>query len=184
MTLGKAAVVSGLVALGVAWPADVPARGGAEDPTAFLEALEGEWSVVAQATLGPGQEPLRMESVEVARLLGQKWLVSENTGSTPDGTPVTSILTLGYDPFRERFVGTYVSSMQTHLWSYHGQLDDAGTTLTLETEGPILGDPTRVTSYREVIEVVSADRRVTRSMILGPDGEWFEFAVAEYRRTD
>ncbi len=182
MVFGKAAVGSALVMLGAAWPTGGPS--GVEDPTAFLEKLVGEWSVVAEATLGPGQEPVQLESVEVARLLGQRWLVAENVGSTPGGRPVTSILTLGYDSFHERFVGTYISSMQTHLWSYSGQLDDTGTILTLETEGPILGDPTKVTSYREVIEVVSADRKVMRSMILGPDGEWFEFARAEYRRTD
>ena len=125
-----------------------------------------------------------MESVETARLLGTQWFVAESSASTPDGVPVTAILTLGYDAFRQRFVGTYISSQQTHLWSYVGQLDAAGTALTLETDGPIHGNPARTTSYREVIEVVSSDHKVMRSMILGPDGEWFEFARAEYRRAE
>jgi hypothetical protein len=151
---------------------------------AFLEKLTGEWAAVTYATLGPGQEPVRMASVEAARLLGEQWLVAESTAATPDGAPVTSIFTLGYDLSHGRFVGTYISSQQTHLWSYVGRLDPAGTALTLETEGPIHGDPARVTSYREVIEVVSPDHKVMRSMILGPDGKWFEFARAEYRRAD
>lgn len=183
MTFGKATVVLALTTLGPVGQAGGPTSGG-DDPTAFLQKLVGEWSVIAEAIPGPGQEAVQMESVEVARLLGEKWLVAENRGSTPGGTPTTSILTLGYDPFHERFVGTYISSMQTHLWSYAGHLDDAGTTLMLETEGPILGDPARVTSYREIIEVLSANRKVMRSMILGPDGEWFEFARAEYKRTE
>lgn len=74
--------------------------------------------------------------------------------------------------------------MQTHLWTYTGELDESGTVLTLETEGPILGDPTTSTEYREIIEAENDDRYVVRSMIRGPDGEWFEFARAEYRRGD
>lgn len=170
------------VTAGAAAAVGEPPGRQAGEPTAFLERLAGEWSVVSEAVLGPGQEPVRTESREVARLLGGTWLVAESTGAAPGGRPVTSILTLGYDPVEERFIGTWISSMQTHLWSYTGTLDDSGTALTLDTEGPILGDPARTAKYREVIEIEGADHKVVRSMILGPDGEWFEFARAEYRR--
>lgn len=180
----KPAIVAALLAGGVVSAAVAPPAHRSNEPTAFLERLAGEWSVVTETILGPGQEPVRSESREVARLLGGKWLVAESTGTAPGGEPVTSILTLGYDPSRERFVGTWISSMQTHLWSYAGELDASGTALTLETEGPVLGDPTTTAQYREVIETMDADHKVMRSMILGPDGEWFEFARAEYRRTD
>lgn len=62
--------------------------------------------------------------------------------------------------------------------------DDAGTALTLETEGPVLGDPQTTARYREVIEIRDDDRKLMHSMTLGPDGEWFEFALAEYRRIE
>jgi len=181
--LSTPAIGAVMVMVGVAWTAgEAPGR-QSDDPSAFLHQLSGEWSVLAEATLGPGQEPVRRESREVARVLGGKWLVAEGTGALGDQT-FTSILTLGYDPAEERFVGTWIDSMQTHLWLYTGILDDSGTALTLETEGPILGDPTRTAQYREVIEIRGADRKVMRSMILGPDGEWFEFARAEYRRVE
>jgi hypothetical protein len=151
------------------------------DPTDFLRQLEGDWLVVTEATLGPGQEPIRSESRKAARMVG-RWLVAESEGIAANGRPFTSILTLGYDPHEERFVGTWIDSMQAHMWSYHGTLDEPGTVLTLATEGPILGDPTRIAQYRELIEVVDADHALIRSMILGPDGEWFEFARAEHRR--
>ena len=182
MTFLRAAVAAAVVMAGLASTGGEPAPPQLPGPAGFLRQLAGEWSVVSEATLGPGQEPVRTESREVARLLGGQWLVAEGSGTTPTGQPHTSILTLGYDPAGGRFVGTYISSMQTHLWSYTGTLADSGTTLTLETEGPILGDPDRVARYREVIEIIDVDHRVMRSMILGPDGEWFEFARAEYRR--
>lgn len=70
------------------------------------------------------------------------------------------------------------------MWQYTGALDHFGTVLTLETEGPIMGDPTRTAQYPEIIEVEDADHKVMRSLILGPDGEWFEFSRAEYRRNE
>lgn len=184
MSFAKTAVLAALVTLGAATTAGETPGDPSVDPTDFLRRLAGEWSVVAEAFPGPGQEPVRTESREVARMLGGTWLVAESTGSAADGDSTTSILTLGYDAHEERFVGTFISSRQTHLWSYVGELDDSGTTLTLETEGPILGDPTRTTRYRDVIEIIDDDHRVMRSMILGPDGEWFRFARAEYRRIE
>lgn len=185
MTWLRTAVGASLMTLLVVTTSTVPqtlAEPQHPDPDAFLEKLAGEWSVETEAVPGPGQDPIRAESREVARLLGGQWLVAESSGTTPGGDPVTSILTLGWNPAEEEFVGTWISSMQTHLWRYTGTLDDSGNVLTLETVGPILGDPTRTTQYREVIEIEGVDRRVTRTLILGPDGEWFEFARAEYRR--
>lgn len=178
-----AGVLAALMVLGPVLMAGQP-QADASNPAAFLEQLAGEWTVVSEAIPGPGQEPIRAESREVSRFLGEKWLVAETHATSPSGQPVTSILTLGYDPIEDRFVGTYISSMQTHLWSYSGTLDEAGRVLVLETEGPILGDPARTAEYREIIEVTGSDRKLIRSSIRGPDGEWFEFARAEYRRVD
>jgi hypothetical protein len=114
-------------------------------------------------------------------LLGGLWLVAEGTGEAR-GHEFTSILTLGYDAHEQRFVGTYIDSMQAHMWRYTGLLDAAGSSLTLETEGPVMGNPMNRARYREVIEAGDTDRKVMRSLILGPDGEWFEFARAEFRR--
>lgn len=152
------------------------------EPAAFLEAMEGEWSVEAEGVRGPGQDPVRTESRESARLLDGQWLVAEADAMTAEGRPYTSMWILGWDPHEEHFVGTWVASIQTHKWRFTGHLDESGTVLTLETEGPFMGDPANTTGYREILEVVSRDHRVIRSLILGPDGEWFQFARAEYRR--
>ena len=41
----------------------------------------------------------------------------------PDGGPATMIMTLGYDPAKKRFVGTFIGSMMTNLWVYEGELE-------------------------------------------------------------
>lgn len=183
MPLTRIAVVGILGLTGGAAAATPPVSAQAHEPADFLEALTGEWSVVSEARLGPGQEPVRLESRESARLIGGQWLVAESTGSA-EGAPFTSILTLGYVPSEEGFVGTWISGRQTHLWSYTGSLDESGTRLVLETEGPVMGNPENLAKYREIIEVEGPDGKVVRSMILGPDGEWFEFQRAEYRREE
>lgn len=180
----KLAALAALVGLGIAAASAASPSDGANQPAEFLERLSGEWTVVSKAVPGPGMEPVRLESRAEARLLGGKWLVEESRGTAAMGGDFTSIFTLGYDPARERFVGTFISSMQRHLWSYTGSLETSGDVLVLETEGPILGNPQKTTRYREYIENKDADRKVIRSMILGPDGEWFEFSHAEYQRTD
>jgi hypothetical protein len=92
------------------------------------------------------------------------------------------ILTLGYDPQKERFVGTWIGSMMTNLWGYEGELDPAERVLTLNTEGPnMAGDGTA--KYQETIEVISDDHRVFKSRVLGDDGQWREFMTSHYRRS-
>jgi hypothetical protein len=44
----------------------------------------------------------------------------------PCAGPATTMMTLGYDPPKRRFVGTFNDSMMTHLWVYDGALDAAG----------------------------------------------------------
>jgi hypothetical protein len=152
------------------------------DPHAFFDAMVGEWVVDTEAIPGPGEEPVRGESREVARLLGDHWLVSEGSATMPDGRLYESIWVLGWDPTLEQVVGSWVVSIQTRKWDFTGSFDRSGRVLTLETEGPFMGDPSTLTRFREILEVVDEDHRTLRSLILIPDGDWFEFARAEYRR--
>jgi hypothetical protein len=179
MSFDQPAVLSIVVAT-LAAAAAATAQG--HDPDTFVHGLAGEWSVATQTVLGPGQEPIRSESRESARMVGN-WLVAESVGDA-GGRPFTAILTLGWDPHEERFVATWIDGVQRHLWHYSGALDESGATLTLETEGPFMGDRSRTARYRVLIEALAPDRKVMRSEILGPHGEWFEFSRAEYQRLE
>jgi hypothetical protein len=167
-------VVVAIIAVAEAATAQSP------DPDAFVHRLAGEWSLVTHTVLGPDQEPVRSEGQENARMVGS-WLVAESAGDA-GGRPFTGILTLGWNPHRERFVATWIDGVQRHLWQYTGALDQAGSILTLETEGPFMGDPSQTARYRILIEAPAQDRKVMRSQILGPSGEWFEFSRSEYHR--
>ncbi len=147
----------------------------------WLQQLVGDWTASAEATMVPGAEPMKLESTESIRAIGGLWILAEGSASF-GGSPFTSIMTLGYDPTKKSFVGTWIDSEQTFLWTYAGKLDDSKKILTLEAQGPSFDDPTKMANYRDVIEVQSPDQKTLTSSVQSEDGSWTKFMRAEYRR--
>jgi hypothetical protein len=56
-------------------------------------------------------------------------------------------MTLGYDPAKKRFVGSFVASMMTFLWLYDGELDAAQKVLKLDAEGPSFAGEGKMAKY-------------------------------------
>jgi hypothetical protein len=148
----------------------------------WLQKLVGEWTFEGEASMEPGKPPEKSTGSESVRSLGGLWILAEGRAEMPDGGVMTSMMTLGYDPNRKRYVGTFVASMMTHLWLYDGGLDAAERVLTLDTEGPDFADGGKMTKYQDVIEFKSDDHRVLSSRMLGRDGKWHDFMTAHYRR--
>ena len=160
---------------------DFPAPPERTEQHAWLSQLVGEWDVVSEMTVAPGAEPMRLESTESVRSIGGLWILGEGNAELGE-TRVTSLMTLGYDPEVGSFVGTWVDTMHTHLWTYTGQLDAAGKVLTLEAEGPSFEDPGKTARYRDAIEIAAPDKKVLTSSVQAPDGSWTSFMRAEYVR--
>ncbi len=131
----------------------------------------------------PGQPPDHSKGTEVVRSLGGLWILAEGEGDMPGCGPATSLMTLGFDTRTKRFTGTWIGSMMTHLWLYDGELNLAGNTLTLDSQGPALKDLTQLGRYRDVIEIVNDGHRTLTSHFLDDDGLWRAFMLANYRRT-
>jgi hypothetical protein len=132
--------------------------------------------------MGPDKPAETFRGTETVRSLGGLWVVCEGRGEMPGGGTATTIMTLGYDPARKRYVGTFIGSMMTHLWVYDGALDAGGQVLTLDTEGPSFPDQGKLAKYQDVIEFVTDDHRTLSSQTPGPDGQWHRFMTAHYRR--
>jgi hypothetical protein len=147
----------------------------------WLQKLVGEWTMEDE----PGAEPSPSNGqwTETMRSIGGLWIVGESRGGMPGGgDPATMIITLGYDPQKQRFVGTFIGSMMTNMWVYEGTLD--GNVLTLDTEGPSMDKENagKIVKYQDRIELKSDDHRVLTSQLRGEDGEWKVFMTAHYRR--
>jgi hypothetical protein len=148
----------------------------------WLQKFIGEWMFEGAAQMEPGKPPEAFRWTEKVRPLGGLWILAECEAEMPGCGPSATVLTLGYDPLKGRFVGAFVGSMMAQLWVYEGTLDSAGRVLTLETEGPDMATEGKTTQYKDVYEFKSDDHRVVTSHMLGGDGQWHTFMTAEYHR--
>jgi hypothetical protein len=146
----------------------------------WLQRLVGEWTVEGEATMGPDEPVQKFGGTETVRPIGSTWIVAQGDGDMCGDGPAVTLMTLGFDPAKERFVGTWIGSMMNHLWVYNGTMDESGTVLTLESEGPT---PTgAMATFRDVIEVKGDDHRVLTGFMPAEDGGWHQIMRAEYRR--
>lgn len=134
----------------------------------WLQRFVGDWTFEVEGT---AEEPEKHPGTETGRSLDGVWAILEGESEMPGMGVVRSIMTLGFDETKGRFVGTYLSSMMTYLWVYEGDLDAAGNVLTLETTGPSFTDEGKMARYRDVIEFRSDDHRVLTSVTQGEDGQ-------------
>jgi hypothetical protein len=149
----------------------------------WLQKFVGEWSYESEATMEPGQPPLKFTGTETVRSIGGIWILAEGRGEMPGGAAATMILTLGFDPQKKHFVGTWLGSMMTYLWTYQGSLDAARNVLTLDSEGPNCAADGKLATFKETIEFKSDDHRVFTSSMLTDDGKWTTLMTAHYRRS-
>src|SRR5262245_8931413 len=102
----------------------------------WLDKLVGEWTSQAEMSMGPDQPPQTFKGTDSVRSLGGFWVMCEGRGEMPGGGTATTMMTLGYDPVKQRYVGTFIGSMMAHMWVYEGTVDTGGMVLTLDTVGP------------------------------------------------
>ncbi|HSW11674.1 MAG TPA: DUF1579 domain-containing protein [Solimonas sp.] len=148
----------------------------------WLQKLVGEWTCEMDCSMGPDQSRQKFTGTESVRSIGGVWIQTEGHSQMPDGNMGTTVMTLGYNPLKQRFVGSFVGSMMTWFWLYDGQLDAGGKVLTLDSEGPSFSGDGSLSKYQDIIEWRSDDHRLLVSQIPGPDGRWQEFMTAHYRR--
>lgn len=148
----------------------------------WLQKLVGEWTCTSECGAGPDQPPIKTEGTETVRTLGGIWTVGEGIAGNAETELHSSIMTLGYDPKIQRFVGSFVADMMTHLWPYNGVLDADRKVLTLDSEGPSFFDDGTMAKYQDIIEFIDDNHRTLSSRVLMPDGTWKHFMMAHYYR--
>lgn len=148
----------------------------------WLHKFVGEWTYETEAKMGADQPSEKATGTESVRSLGGLWVLAEGQGEMPGCGATTTIMTLGYDPEKQRYTGTFVVSMMTYLWLYDGELDASKNLLTLNSDGPSMAGEGKMAKYRDEIEFKSDDLRVMTSHVLGDDGEWHKFMTANYQR--
>ncbi|WP_296815351.1 DUF1579 domain-containing protein [Brevundimonas sp.] len=146
----------------------------------WLQRLIGDWTVEGRAI--PDKPEHRSTGVETVSAYGDYWVVFDGEARMGGQEPARSRITLGFDPTRGVFVGSFVSTHMPSFWGYEGRLDEGGRLLRLACRGPRMDGSPGEADYEDVIEIVSDDERKLRSTVRGADGQWSEFMVATYRR--
>jgi hypothetical protein len=164
-------VVAGLAILFLA--SDLQAQ---EAPKPATPQKEHEW--LKQFV---GEWESDMHGTETARMLGGLWLVSEQKADVM-GKDMHAILTLGYDPEKKKYIGTWIDTMMGILWVYEGTVDPTGKIITLEAEGPSFTTPGKKSKYRDAWEFKDKDTKVLTSSVQGEDGKWTTFLTLTYTR--
>src|SRR5690606_19891634 len=83
----------------------------------WLQKFVGEWESEVEIVMDPSQPPMLGKGTESTRMIGGAWIVAQGS-SEMMGEPFESVLTLGYDPRRQKYVGTWIDSMSGFLWIY------------------------------------------------------------------
>lgn len=146
----------------------------------FLQRMVGEWTCETECIMGPDQPPMTSTATETVRAVGDLWVVAEGKMDGPDGKPMVTMLTLGFDPAKDKFVGTFAASCMTHLWIYEGPR--TGDRIDLDTTGPSFTDPAATAPYIDSHEFLDADTRTVTSVYFMPDGKKVQFMKATYKR--
>ncbi len=148
----------------------------------WLQQFVGEWVVSMVNDGDSNQTAAEPIGTEVVRAFGGHWVIAESKLKAPTGDSLDTILTMGHDPNKKKYVAHWICSQLPDQWVYDGMLNDSGTTLTFEAEGPNPALGGKLSKFRDVIEFKTKDHRVHSSFILGPDGSWTNFSTADYRR--
>lgn len=145
----------------------------------WLNQLVGEWEFRHDCVMPDGIKS-ETKGVTSCRSLGGMWLINESTGESPDGS-WRSIMTLGFDPEKGLYVGTFVGSTMSSVWLYEGTLDENSRCLRLDTQGPKF-DGTGKCHYRDSIEIVDENTWWLRSSMQNDDASWASFMNGKHTR--
>lgn len=149
----------------------------------WLQQLLGDWTFESEMEIAPGQPAMKSGGRESVRAIGGFWVQGEGSSQmTGSDDTDTMLITLGYDPRQNAFVGNWVGSMMTNMWVYKGTLDASQKVLTLDTEGPGFSGDGKLARYQDVITIKNSNERTLHSQTRQDDGSWKRFMIATYRR--
>ncbi|MFN8506599.1 MAG: DUF1579 domain-containing protein [Dehalococcoidia bacterium] len=146
----------------------------------WLQQLLGEWTFEGAFHMPPDDNnEARTSGTQSFRPLGV-WVMG-TMAEPPGGANDESVISLAFDSEKGRFVGTFLSSMSTHIWLYEGDLDAGANSLVLNADGPSMDGTPGTQHYQDIIDISGPASYVMRSRVETPDG-WVEFMRLTFTR--
>jgi hypothetical protein len=148
----------------------------------WLGRLIGDWTWTHDVPATGDTRVTHLEGTETFRAIGQLWVLGEAVGPMPGGGASVSLMTLGWDPQKNKYVGTWVGSPMPSLWVYEGELEAGGNALALYSTGPAMDGSSGLAPYKDVIAFLDDNTRTLAGHVKGANGDWQRFMTVEYRR--
>jgi hypothetical protein len=136
-----------------------------------LRAIVGTWDTTSRIWMGgPGSEPMESTGSSVFKsVLDGNWVLEEHTGSMM-GMPYAGIGMMGYDNYKNLYVGTWYSNMGTEMFQMSG------------ARNPETGI---VTMYGTMDEPqLSVHGRTVKYVIAPTDDDHFTFSIIDLHASD
>ncbi|HYC75261.1 DUF1579 family protein [Brevundimonas sp.] len=136
----------------------------------WLDQLVGDWTYEGHGV--PDQPEHRRSGTETATRHGA-WVVLESGDEYR--------FQIALVPKTGRATGDFIHWEHPTLWTYEGAVEADGK-LHLKSRGPSFDVEGETCDYDDVFEIISPDERRMTSRMIGPDGQWRDFMVTDYRR--
>jgi len=182
-TIG-AAVALALTA-GLAWAAvrsqeGMPPMPKPQKEHEFLKQFVGTWNSTMKMRMAAEQPWTDATGTDTYTMLGGFWLVAETKGDMA-GMQFSGLGTTGYDPYKKKYVSTWVDNMGPCLSIGEGTLDATGKILTTIASGTDC-ESGKPCTYRIVQELKDKDTCTFSFFMTGKDGKEFEGMKGESKR--
>ena len=141
----------------------------------------GRWKVASKFWMGgPEAPPMESTATEEVEAIGPFWTVSRFEGEM-FGAPFVGRSIVGYDPWKEQYLSTWIDSMSPAFFYMRGTRE--GDVITMEGEGvdPGTGQPAH---YKTVEHLVGQDERRFKMFLKMPDGSDCQLFEMIYKRAD
>ncbi len=123
----------------------------------------GEWDIELEVTPYPGADVNRTGGVATNRLVGGRWLVSDQT--TDSGFAGHGVY--GWDPVQGAYVDVWVDAIGGGIAQGTGTWDEASSTMTYDFEVEFQD---QVVRYRGVIQTQEDGTQLYRNLPAMPNG--------------
>lgn len=154
-----------LLATFVCTGAAATARGQAPEASPEHKILQrdvGRWDATLKIWMGEdgkansSVEPLVSSGTEVNRKLGDFWVIGTFKGEFA-GMPFEGHAVSGYDPLKQKYVGSWVDSVSPHAMHMSGTYDKQTETLTSTSQG--IGMDGKPVTGKSTLKYVGRDTR-------------------------
>jgi hypothetical protein len=149
---------------------------------AWLKQLVGTWTYHFATTSDSEYPGFTITGTETVWPIGEVFVAMEAKGTGSDGSPSHSLISLGFNPDKQRFSGAHAGSAVPALFVYDGELDKDGVALHLQTSGAPMTDGNTIDDYRDTLRILDADTREQVFQVRDASGAWKEFGRTRFTR--